>query len=332
MATRSVARAYHGLALVALVATFFLIVSGAVVRVTGSGLGCPDWPTCHGSWIPPFRADALIEYSHRLSGAVVSLLIALTLVGAILIYRRRPAIWRLAWLAFGLLIVQVALGAITVRLELPEDVVTLHLGTAEAILGTLVVLNLALVRPRGVPERGTAGPDSRRDHFFWLSVAGVVGIYALILSGAYVRGHGAASACGTDWPLCLGSPFPTSELTAVHLGHRYLAALVSILVLAMAVLGWRRRVLIPALGHASLTLGAVFAVQVLVGAANPWTQLAPAARAAHLAVASLVWGSGLAVAVLAWWLPSVPRSVGARTQSAGAPVTPPALTSDVTRP
>ena len=328
MVSRAVARVYRGLALVTLVATFFLIVTGAVVRVTGSGLGCPDWPTCHGSWVPPLRADALIEYAHRLSVALVSVLILLTLAGALITYRRRPAIWGLASLTFGLLIVQIVLGAITVRLELPEDVVTLHLGTAEAILGTLVVLNLAFVRPRGAVEQPSHRPNSRRDRFLWLAGAGALGIYALILSGAFVRGHGAAGACGTDWPLCLGSPFPTSELTAVHLGHRYLVAVVALMIGAIVVHGWRRRSLIPALGHASLTLGALFVIQVVVGAANPWTQLAPAARAAHLAVASLVWSSGLALVVLAWWLPPVPRVLGARTQPAGAPVAPPALVSD----
>ena len=49
------------------VAADVTITAGAVVRVTGSGLGCPDWPTCHGQLVPPLEAGPLIEYAHRLA-------------------------------------------------------------------------------------------------------------------------------------------------------------------------------------------------------------------------------------------------------------------------
>lgn len=308
MVGRSVAGLYRGVTLVTLLATFFLIVIGAVVRVSGSGLGCPDWPTCHGNWIPPLQLEALIEYSHRLSASLVSLCVVLTLVGALAFFRRRPVIWSLAVAVFGLLIVQIMLGAITVRLELPEDIVTVHLGTALAIFGVLVVLNLAFVRPRGARRLADspADPADRRDPLFWWATITAGAIYLVMLSGAYVRGHGAASACGRDWPLCLGSPFATGEMAAVHVGHRYLVALVSVLVVVVVVQAWRRRSRLPALGQAALTLGFVFVVQILVGAANPWTKLAPAAQAAHLAVATLVWGAAIALAVLTWWLSPAP--------------------------
>ena len=57
---------FRYLALTAALMTFGLIAMGGIVRVTGSGLGCPDWPTCHGQLIPPMRMDAIIEYLHRL--------------------------------------------------------------------------------------------------------------------------------------------------------------------------------------------------------------------------------------------------------------------------
>src|SRR5438045_9693251 len=69
-------------------ATYLLIVMGAVVRVTGSGLGCPDWPLCHGRFVPPLETTAIIEYAHRLLGAVVSPLI-LALFSAAWLTRRR---------------------------------------------------------------------------------------------------------------------------------------------------------------------------------------------------------------------------------------------------
>ena len=55
------------------------IVLGITVRVTGSGLGCPDWPTCYGNWIPPLRFDSIIEYTHRLSASSLGLVTFITL-------------------------------------------------------------------------------------------------------------------------------------------------------------------------------------------------------------------------------------------------------------
>ncbi|HEX2173956.1 MAG TPA: COX15/CtaA family protein [Dehalococcoidia bacterium] len=307
MKAQAIERAYRWVVFLALVSTCLLIVVGAVVRVSGSGLGCAEWPSCEGgSVVPPLRADALIEMSHRASASVVSLFVAATFFGALIWYRHRPVVLGLAIAVTALLAVQIALGAVTVLLELPEDVVTLHLGTAEAILGGLVLLNLAFVRPRGAVAIQDV-PWYRRDRVFWLGVATAAAIFLVVLSGAYVRGHGAASACGADWPLCQGSALPWSELTAVHLGHRYLVLLVS------GLLGWtvieaRRRGHLPAVGHAAATLAGLYVLQILVGAATPWTHLAPAARAAHLAVATLVWGAAVAFAAVSWWL--APATVG----------------------
>lgn len=288
---------YRRIVWAALFATFFLIVVGGIVRVSGSGLGCSEWPSCEGgNPLPPLRTDALIEVSHRASASVVSVLIVATVVGALAFYRHRSAIWGLAAGILGLLIVQIVLGGITVLMELPEDVVTLHLGTAQAILAGLVVLSLVLGRPTNEM------PATGRSRFWWLAVLTAAAVYLVVLSGAYVRGHGAASACGTDWPLCQGSLWPVNEMTAVHLGHRYLVLLVTGLVLWTGLAGWSLRRQAPGLGRAALTLLALYALQIVVGALNPLTGLAPAAQAAHLAAATLVWGASVALATLAWWV------------------------------
>src|SRR5215212_155145 len=106
--------------------TYLLIVFGALVRVTGSGLGCPDWPTCHGQLVPPLETSALIEYAHRLVGAVTSPLILAVPVGAWL-WRRERRVLAPALALPALLALQIALGAVVVRLELPPMVVLVHL-------------------------------------------------------------------------------------------------------------------------------------------------------------------------------------------------------------
>src|SRR5947209_2943359 len=118
------ARLFRVLAVLSLGWTFVLVVVGVVVRVTGSGLGCPDWPLCHGSPIPPLELPSLIEYSHRLSAALSVLLIAATTVAAWSWYRRDRQITLLASLAAVLVVAQSVLGAITVWLELPQQWVT----------------------------------------------------------------------------------------------------------------------------------------------------------------------------------------------------------------
>src|SRR5689334_5122863 len=125
--------------------TYFLVLVGGLVRITNSGEGCPDWPTCHGSLIPPLELHTDIEYSHRLTASIVScLVIALAL--AVLIWARRRRHVIPAMIAVVLLIIQVVLGGITVLYDLPQPIITAHLGTALALFGTIIIA-AALLRP-----------------------------------------------------------------------------------------------------------------------------------------------------------------------------------------
>src|SRR5258706_3983815 len=82
--------------LLAAIFAYLQIALGGVVRVTGSGLGCPDWPLCNGRPYPPADLNAIIEYSHRTVGAVTGVLIVAAVVAAWAVFRtRRPAVARL---------------------------------------------------------------------------------------------------------------------------------------------------------------------------------------------------------------------------------------------
>src|SRR5690348_7124152 len=85
--------------------TYFLVLVGGLVRITGSGEGCPDWPTCHGSLIPPFgNIPTMIEYSHRLTASIVSTLVIVLALAVLLWARKRRYVIPMA-IAVALLII-----------------------------------------------------------------------------------------------------------------------------------------------------------------------------------------------------------------------------------
>src|SRR5215212_3497996 len=101
---------FRALALVAASATYLLIVFGAVVRVTGSGLGCPDWPLCHGRLIPPAEVSAITDYVQRSLAALVGLPLAALFVATWRRQRHATTVFRAVNLLVLLLIPQILLG------------------------------------------------------------------------------------------------------------------------------------------------------------------------------------------------------------------------------
>ena len=140
----------------------------------------------------------------------------------------------------------------------------------------------------------------------------------LILSGSYMVGQGAGSSCAS-WPLCQGAGIPAGEAYAIHMAHRALSALVGLVVFATAVYGWSLRARRPGLGLASAALAVVFLAQVLVGAVTVWSGFSTELRAAHLAMATLVW-TALALAAALTYLrheAPLPKAKTSRRRVAG---------------
>src|SRR5258708_14892268 len=216
-------KAFRALSVATARVTYALVVLGGVVRASGSGLGCPDWPLCHGRVLPPLDLHAIIEYSHRTTASLTSALVVLTAVFAWLAFRKRRDIVVPAMVALGLLVVQVVLGAITVRLELPPMIVLAHLATAMALLAAVCVTASNARLARSAPLASAGRPGSRAS---WLARAAAGGTYLLILSGSLVVGSGASGSCNA-WPLCGGGFSLTFDRPpAVQLLHRGLAAAV----------------------------------------------------------------------------------------------------------
>jgi heme A synthase len=263
-------RSYRMLAWAAAVATYLLIVLGAVVRITGSGLGCGnDWPVCHGHLFPSLSdMRTFIEWNHRLVAAIVTALVTVT-AAATWWYRARaqagqPVPSRAGYLALGLLVVQVLLGAVTVKLDLPAWTVVLHLGTAMLLLAVLLA----------------AARGARAGQFSMTPLIAATLGFVTVLFGALTANLGAATAC-VGFPLCNGQVFPAGNyLQHIQWTHRLLAYGLFVYLLVWA---WRSRRRGP-----TLLLGLVI-IQVGIAAAMVLHGVPPGLQVGHAAAGAALW-------------------------------------------
>src|SRR5216683_2395513 len=253
---------FRRLALVTAIFAYLQIALGGLVRVSGSGLGCPDWPLCHGRPYPPADPHAIIEYSHRAVGSVTGILIIATVVLAWVVFRtRRPVV---AWL------------------------VVVHLGLAMIILGFLVAAAV-MAAP---PAPGMSDRDFRR------LTAVVTGLtFVLLLTGSTVVASNADRGCRT-WPLC-GGGFARdfNGASAYTMLHRGAVLVIGILIVYALVSVLRRSGMQSGIGRSAAATLLVFAVQVAVGAGSAVTDGA-FFNGLHVALATLVWSGVLTTALL----------------------------------
>ena len=316
-------RTFRRLAIATAAATLLLIAWGGVVRATGSGDGCPDWPTCFGSWVPRLEYHTLIEYTHRFLAFVagtLSLVLCGVAVTDLIRSRggRRPATVpaAAAWGAVALaplFLAQAAIGGWIIASGEDPGVVTLHFAVAFLVLGLTIAIAI-WARPA---ERG--GIPSYARITAWTAAA----TYGLLLVGTYVRAEGAGLAF-RDWPLMDGRLLP--DLSASGAGpmfaHRLLAIAVTALVIWCLV---RARTMVPRSDRlvrlATLAL-ALLVGQILIGGANVLSDLATWARAGHVAMSALVWAAVVALAVTARREPT-PEAIRDAADRAPEPATEP---------
>jgi len=280
---------FRKLAVATAIFAYLQIALGGVVRVSGSGLGCPDWPLCNGRPYPPADPHAIIEYSHRAVGSVTGILIITTVVLAWVVVRSsRPLV---AWLATASLIGVVGegiLGGVVVANELQSWLVVIHLGLAMIILGFLVATAvMAGPSSAGVPDRS----------FRRLAAVMAGATYLLLLTGSTVVGSNADQGCHA-WPLCGGGLTPDfSGANAFTMLHRGAVLVVGVLIVFVAVTAIRRSGTRSALGLSAFGTLVVFALQVVVGAAAALTDGA-LFNGLHVAIATLVFTAVLTSALL----------------------------------
>jgi cytochrome c oxidase assembly protein subunit 15 len=179
-------RTYHRITLVTLVSLCVIIVTGAAVRLTGSGLGCTDWPNCsEGRLVAPLELNPMVEFVNRVFTGVVSLAVILAVLGSL---RREPRRRDLTWLSFGLVagvVAQIVLGGITVLTDLHPAAVQSHFVLSILIVWDALALHHRAGEDRTAPYRPTVPRSLRR---FALGLAAWAMV--VIVTGTIVTGSG----------------------------------------------------------------------------------------------------------------------------------------------
>ncbi|MGH2690754.1 MAG: heme o synthase [Actinomycetota bacterium] len=282
---------FQKLSLATTALTAVLIGVGGLVRASGSGLGCPDWPLCHGAAVPPAgNVEAMIEYSHRITASIVGAFVLATAIYAWLRFRRVASIFWPAFLALVVVIFQAGLGAVVVRQELEAQTVALHFGTALVLVLLTTLTSVAAFHPRG----------GRADGLARAAIATAAVTFLALILGAVVVQSGASFAY-TDWPLMDRGVLPGETLIQrMHHAHRVGALLAGIALGVMAVRVMKRtprdRTLVR-LAHAAF---AMWLVQALIGGTVVLTGVQPWTVVAHVTSAGLVWIFTVALAATAW--------------------------------
>lgn len=200
-------KAFTRVALISTLATYFLIFTGGLVRVSGAGLGCPDWPKCFGRWMPPFSLSqvppdvnpaqfnivlAWIEYTNRIIGMAVGLLILATAILAIVKYRNELRILIPSLLAALLVAYQGWQGGQVVKGELDPFLVSIHLLISFVIVSLLIYVTLqGYLREKAEREEVSEYPKAATiwTGVLWLVAMGQVILGTEIRSGIKMLSH-----------------------------------------------------------------------------------------------------------------------------------------------
>ena len=318
---------FQRLAALTLATALLLVTIGVIVRATDSGLGCPDWPLCHGQLLPPLDdAKAWIEWVHRTVAAIIGFEIIGLAILAWVDHRDRRS---LLWPSIGgvaLVGFQAWLGRETVRLGNSGESVTAHLAAAMLLVALLVFVTVRA----GFPARlGSSGGSQR---FTLLAAFTTLAAFALLLFGSHVTATDTALVF-PDWPLMNGSLLPAlDDLTSPHVLHRWVAAVVGVILAGVAVVAWRTQRDHPTLVRLALGAAILFAIQVVVGGLQVMTRLSAWTQTLHLALGAVIFAMLVGLTVTSYYLArSVAVSSGDGQPTDARPTVPPPTTGDRVR-
>ena len=264
--------------------SFALVVWGAIVRINGAGMTCPDWPRCRGAWFPALDPKVMFEYYHRVGAVLLTVIVIATFLAAWLAHAEAPRAFKASWVSLGLIVAQIVAGAVTIARNNDPPSVAIHLVLGfSTFVSLFMVTTIAYVQPKGAIEASSS------DRFKWLALGTTVLAFLAVFVGGWMAASNDGLAC-TALPLC-GASLALTPAQQIHMAHRY-AAYVTI---AAAVITWiaamSARGLDPFVRTASWIALGLAILQGALGAATVVSGLEPVLRSWHEANAALLVAS-----------------------------------------
>lgn len=281
------------LAVITVIGAYIMIVLGVLVTTSGSGRGCGNsWPFCHGQIIPgTLTINGVIEYGHRIMSSADGFLVVVTSVWAWIAFRKDTKIKVFAALSILFILLQGALGALTVVFEgtfALSWLLSIHFGLSLIALAGVALLAVRIFQMSGknAGEPPTTGPIAP---WLQLSAWGLALItYIVVYSGAFVEHTGAVIGCGQQLPGCNGNFLPGfSSLAGIQLMHRYLAMIVWLGMLGFLVAMIRRYKDRKDLVNGAIWAFALITLQAISGAFNVLTSGQMLASLVHATLISI---------------------------------------------
>jgi len=262
----------------------FQITLGGIVRITESGLGCPDWPLCDGQIVPELDFHTAIEWGHRVSGASIGILIILINIISIKFFGRKSFQSIIAFSLLLLVILEGILGGITVLTELAWWVRLIHLGGSFIILFLFAYLFSSI----GQGSKKSFMSNLKKFQEYILNIT-MIGLLILMLYGSAIVGLGVNSSC-MSWPDCMGQWIRFNETSYfLHMIHRYLALVFGLMILYLShAVG---RVAMPGsfVKVIARLLGLTFVIHILFSIGLVHAGFDGWLRVVHLSLAGIIW-------------------------------------------
>ena len=273
---------FRRLTVAAAVAMGAIVVSGAAVRLTGSGLGCPTWPRCTETSIAsPWTYHGMVEFGNRVVTTVVGVYVVLVAVGALLRAPRRRDLTWLAWSLVGGFVGQAVIGGLSVLYDLSPPWVMAHF-----LLSMLMLWASLVLVHRADPAWLPRPPAARRELVLLGRLLVVVAGVVLVL-GTVTTGTGPHAGDGAHHVRRFG--FPLERVTQLHAD----AALLLTGLIVATLFAVRLTDVTPTVRRRSMWLAGAVVVQIAIGYTQYFLDLPPGVVELHVAGATVLWAATL---------------------------------------